>query len=103
DQIGPYGEVVAPGDVLALKSALEKVLRDRPRYQLLSAEMRAYAERKFNPAAMVQAHLDLYEQLLARPRHEKWRSYWLDPLVRLAIRAYWRQSPTAAKELARSP
>jgi glycosyltransferase involved in cell wall biosynthesis len=96
EQVGPYGEAVPPGDVPALASAIERVLRDRSRFQAMAGEMRAYAEQKYNPAAMVRGHLDLYEQLLLdRATVAKRQGSWLDPLVRLAIRAYWARSPRA--------
>jgi hypothetical protein len=46
---------------------------------------------------MVRGHLDLYEDLLAdRIGNSKHRSSWIDPLVRLAIRAYWARSERVA-------
>jgi D-inositol-3-phosphate glycosyltransferase len=88
-QVGAYGRVVPPGDVPALTEAIDRVLRDRPRFRALAADMRAYAARKFNPAAMVDAHLALYQRLVAgQPLSRRGRG-WLDPLVRLAVKAYW--------------
>ncbi len=89
DQVDAYGAAVRPGDLPELVGAIEKVLQDRPRYQALAEDMRAYAERKFNPQAMVRAHLGLYEDLLKRRSDNRRRGWWLDPLVRLAVRAYW--------------
>ena len=57
EQIGPYGLTVPPGDSIALATAIEKVLVDRERYQSLAGEMRAYAESKYNPEAMIAGHL----------------------------------------------
>jgi glycosyltransferase involved in cell wall biosynthesis len=89
EQVGEYGRVVPPGDVAALAGAIAAVLADRARFRALAADMRAYAARKFNPEAMVQAHLDLYRKLLAGAAPCRRGKGWLDPLVRLAVRAYW--------------
>jgi glycosyltransferase involved in cell wall biosynthesis len=89
EQVGPHGRVVPPGDAGALAAALEGVLRDLPRFRAKAAEMRAYAEHKYNPTAMVAAHLALYEKLAAGDNGRRRRGGWLDPLVRLAVRLYW--------------
>jgi glycosyltransferase involved in cell wall biosynthesis len=97
EQVGPYGEVVPPGDAVALAGAIERVLHDRPRFQAMASEMRNYAANKFNPAAMVRAHLDLYDDLLkSRNGTSRRPASWLDPLVRLAIRAYWARGARVA-------
>jgi len=101
EQVGPYGEVVPPGDVSALANAIERVLRDRPRFQALAGEMRAYAENKFKPAAMIGGHLALYEDLLKSRNETAGRpSSWIDPLVRLAIRVYWARGSRSVGRLA---
>lgn len=89
EQVGPYGRVVPPGDAAALAEAIAGVLHERPRYRALAAEMRAYAAQKYDPAAMVAGHLALYRELLARPAGSARGRGWLDPLARLAVRAYW--------------
>ena len=64
EQIGPYGLTVPPGDPVALASAMETVLADRPRWQGLAGEIRAYAEQRFKPETMVARHLALYRDLI---------------------------------------
>jgi glycosyltransferase involved in cell wall biosynthesis len=89
EQVGEYGRVVPPGDAPALAEAIASVLRNRPRFRNLAAEMRAYAAQKFNPETMVRAHLALYQDLLEGQVHSRRGKGWLDPLARLAVKAYW--------------
>jgi glycosyltransferase involved in cell wall biosynthesis len=89
EQVGPYGRVVPPGDASALADAIAEVLRDRPRFRAIASEMRDYAACKYNPEAMVAAHLDLYRDLLAGQPACRRGQGWLDPLARLAVKAYW--------------
>lgn len=90
EQIGPYGLAVPPGDSVALASAMETILADRPRWQGMAAEMRAYAADAFRPETMVASHLELYREMLEGRRvPARRRTRWMDPAVRLAIRAYW--------------
>lgn len=96
EQVGPYGLAVPPGDSAALADAMETILADRPRWQALAGEMRAYAERTFKPETMVARHLALYRGMLEGPAAPARRPRaWMDPLVGLAIEAYWgrRWSP----------
>src|SRR6266545_5528907 len=44
EQVGPYGLAVPPGDSVVLAKAMEAILADRPRWQRMAADMRAYAE-----------------------------------------------------------
>jgi hypothetical protein len=88
---------VQPGNVAALAHAMETILADRPRWQERAADMRAYAERKFNPKTMVASHLALYRDMLAgQTLPARRRTAWMDPVVRLAIKAYWRGSRVAS-------
>ena len=97
EQIGPYGVAVSPGDSVALANAMETILADRPRWQGMAADIRAYAEQTFKPETMVARHLALYHDLLeGRTVPAGRRTGWMDPVVRLAIRTYWRDSRTAA-------
>ncbi len=89
EQVGAYGRVVPPGDAAALAGAIAAVLQERPRFRSLATEMRSYAARKYNPAAMVRAHLELYRDVLARPAACRRGNGWLDPLARWAVQAYW--------------
>jgi hypothetical protein len=76
---------------------METVLADRPRWQGLAGEMRAYAERTFKPETMVARHLALYRDMLeSRTGPARRRHAWMDPMMRLAIKAYWgRRRPPA--------
>jgi glycosyltransferase involved in cell wall biosynthesis len=97
EQIGPYGLAVPPGDSAALASAMETILADRSRWQGMAAQMRAYAEQRFNPETMVASHLALYRDMIERRTvPAKRRAAWMDPVVRLAIKAYWRDNRVAA-------
>lgn len=89
EQVGPHGRVVPPGDAAALAEAIADVLRERPRYRAQAGAMRAYAAQKYDPAAMVAGHVALYRALLAQPASAARGRGWLDPLARLAVRAYW--------------
>jgi glycosyltransferase involved in cell wall biosynthesis len=90
EQLDQYGIPIPPGDVPALVTAIESMICEQPRYQALATEMRDYAEKKYHPTAMVEGHLALYRQLMAEPNSKTRRkSHWTDPLVRMAIAAYW--------------
>lgn len=90
EQLDKYGLAIPPGDVPALVTAIESMIREQPRYQSLATEMRNYAEQKYHPTSMVEGHLALYRQLLAETNTKAGRkSHWTDPLVRMAIAAYW--------------
>ncbi len=92
EQIGSYGLAVPPGDSVALANAIEMILADRPRWQAMAAQMRAYAEHTFKPETMVARHLALYRDMVeGRVAPARRRAAWIDPLVRLAVRVYWRR------------
>lgn len=97
EQVGPYGLAVPPGDSVALANAMETILAERPRWQDMAADMRAYAEQTFNPETMVASHLALYRDMIeGRTVPAKRRAAWMDPVMRLAIKVYWRRSRAAA-------
>ncbi len=96
EQVGAYGRVVPPGDAGALAAALDAVLQDRPRFRALAPEMRAYAAAKFQPDAMVAAHLALYRDVLAEPFAPRRAGGWVNPLMRLAVNAYWARGRARA-------
>ena len=97
EQVDKYGLVVTPGNSKALAEAMEQVLSERSRYHAMAGEMRAYAENKYNPKAMVEGHLALYRRVLeSSNRTTRRQAFWIDPLVRLAIRAYWARSKRSA-------
>lgn len=90
EQIGPYGLAVPPGDSVALADAMERVLAERPRWQDMAAEMRAYAEHTYKPETMVARHLSLYRGMIeGRVAPARRRAAWIDPAMRLAVEAYW--------------
>ena len=96
EQVGPYGLTVAPGDPGALARAIEAVLAERPRWQATAGQMRAYAERTFEPGAMVARHLALYRDLIeGRAEPARRRAAWIDPAMRLAVEMYWRRRRAA--------
>ncbi|HMG17441.1 MAG TPA: hypothetical protein VK573_01855, partial [Gemmatimonadales bacterium] len=92
-------------DSVALANAMETILADRPRWQGMAADMRAYAEQAFKPATMVASHLALYRDLIEgrTGMPAKRRAAWMDVVVRLAIKAYWRASPGRGVGRAASP
>ena len=91
EQIGPYGRAVPPGDSVALASAMEAILADRPRWQAMAPQIRAYAEHTFRPETMVARHLALYRDMIdGRSAGARRRPDWIDPVMRLAIEVYWR-------------
>ena len=91
EQIGPYGLAVPPGNSVALADAMETILADRPRWQGMAAQIRAYAEHTFKPETMVARHLALYRDMIeGRTVPAKRQSAWIDPAVRLAVKVYWR-------------
>jgi glycosyltransferase involved in cell wall biosynthesis len=97
EQVGPYGLAVPPGDSVALADAMETILADRPRWQGMAAQMRAYAEHTFRPETMVARHLALYRDMIeGRTLPAKRRSACIDPMVRLAVKVYWRPRRAAA-------
>jgi len=88
---------VPPGDAVALASAMETILADRPRWQGRAAEMRAYAEHTFKPETMVARHLALYRDMIeGRAARSRRRAAWIDPAMRLAVEVYWRRRRAAA-------
>jgi glycosyltransferase involved in cell wall biosynthesis len=91
EQVGEFGRVVPPGDADVLAEAIADVLSEQPRFRALAAEMHAYAACKFDPAAMVSAHLALYKDLLAGSSPPRRGGGRLNPLARLAVKAYWRK------------
>ncbi len=97
EQVDQYGRVVPPGNSAALAEAMASVLADRPRFRAMASEMRTYAENKYHPQAMVAGHLALYQSMLEESTEAtRSRAAWLDPLVRLAIGAYWARSKRVA-------
>ena len=98
EQLDQYGIPIPPGDVPALVAAIETMIREQPRYQALATEMRTYAENKYHPTAMIEGHLALYRQLLSETDSKTGRkSHWTDPLVRMAIAAYWSRGRKGKK------
>lgn len=98
EQLDQYGLTFPPGDVPALVTAIERMIREQPRYQALATEMRNYAEKKYHPTAMVEGHLALYRQLMAESNSKtRQKSHWTDAIVRMAIAAYWSRGRKTKK------
>jgi len=70
---------------------MEAILADRPRWQAMAPQIRAYAEHTFRPETMVARHLALYRDMIdGRSAGARRRPDWIDPVMRLAIEVYWR-------------
>jgi glycosyltransferase involved in cell wall biosynthesis len=67
-QDGVTGLLVPPGDVRALRAAIERLLGDADLRNRLGANAREYAESRLSPEAQAAATLRAYEVALARPR-----------------------------------
>jgi colanic acid/amylovoran biosynthesis glycosyltransferase len=67
-QDGVTGLLVPPGDVRALRAAIERLLGDADLRNRLGANAREYAESRLSPEAQAAATLRAYEIALARPR-----------------------------------
>ena len=92
EQIGSYGLTVPPGDSAALAAAIETIFVNRHRYQAIAAEIRAYAENKYSPEAMVAGHLALYRDLTSGSALSAKRPITrMDIAVRTAVDMYWRR------------
>ena len=80
DQVGRGGVVFQPGSVPARAAALDGVVRERDRWLTRSGDIRDEALRRFSVAAMVAAHVDLYDDVLRRPgrrrRHDTRVGVW---------------------------
>lgn len=87
EQVGEWGKLVQPGDVGQLAAALAAVLDDLPLYQQSAPAIRARAVQQFSIAPMVDAHLQLYERVLAHKRQR--RAMLLDHPMRVATQVYW--------------
>jgi glycosyltransferase involved in cell wall biosynthesis len=88
EQVGKYGRLVPPGDTVALSEAIDGLLTDSRQFLDMADEMRAYAEVKYNPQVMVNAHLALYEQLIGHSPLAR-RTSSLDRALRVGAGAYW--------------
>jgi glycosyltransferase involved in cell wall biosynthesis len=59
------GLIVLPGDVPALRAAIDRLLRDAALRERMGLEGRARVARDFTPARMIQQMLSLYRELSA--------------------------------------
>ena len=97
EQVGPYGLAIPPGDSVALTNAMDTILADRPSWQAMAPQIRAYAEHTFKPETMVARHLALYRDMIdGRTAPAKRRADWMDLVMRLAIDVYWRRPRAVA-------
>jgi glycosyltransferase involved in cell wall biosynthesis len=65
---GRTGWAIAPGDRPAFRAAVERLIADPPdRRAARSAEARAYALEKFDPARQAAAYFELFERLKVSP------------------------------------
>jgi rhamnosyl/mannosyltransferase len=60
------GLIVPPGEVPALRAAIERLLNDRELRERMGREGRARVARDFTPARMIQQMLALYRDVIAR-------------------------------------
>jgi glycosyltransferase involved in cell wall biosynthesis len=67
EQLGGFGELVAPGDARALAAAIERVLSAPPSAERRRAA-REHVRRAYSPAQMVEGHLRLYRSLASGER-----------------------------------
>jgi glycosyltransferase involved in cell wall biosynthesis len=87
EQIGRFGSLVAPGDPEVLAAAISRWLVAPPTPAARHA-MREHARTRFSPAAMVEAHVKLYESAAGHARARR-RGRTIDAALRAAIWAYW--------------
>jgi glycosyltransferase involved in cell wall biosynthesis len=66
---GETGLLVAPGDITALRAALERLLGDAPLRRRMGAAARARAEERFGLDAAAQATIAAYEAALPAETH----------------------------------
>jgi len=62
---GRLGVLVPPADPVALADGISRLLGDRALMERLSSEGCAFARERFSAERMVDAHIQLYEGLLA--------------------------------------
>jgi len=65
-EAGVTGDLVPPGDAIALARAVDDVLGDDERRARMAASARSRAEAHYDVARMIDAHLTLYEQAAER-------------------------------------
>ncbi len=87
EQVGDFGEVVAPRDPVALAHAIARVLKGYAGYAALARERSEAAVSRYSVEAMVAAHESMYERMIASPtpaRSPGQRA--VDAAARLALR-----------------
>jgi glycosyltransferase involved in cell wall biosynthesis len=87
EQVGDFGEVVAPRDPVALARAIAGVLNGYASYAAVARERSDAAVSRYSVEVMVAAHELMYERMMALPMPARSRGQdALDGLARLALR-----------------
>jgi glycosyltransferase involved in cell wall biosynthesis len=90
EQVGEYGEVVAPRDPVALAAGISRVLNEYARYAGMTREISDTALRRYSVDAMVAAHERMYEKMMElKPVHKPVHGA-SDVLARIGLRAFTR-------------
>jgi glycosyltransferase involved in cell wall biosynthesis len=90
EQVGEYGEVVAPRDPVALAAAISRVLNEYARYAGMTREISDAALRRYSVDAMLTAHERMYEQMMElQPVHKPARGA-SDALAGIGLRVFTR-------------
>lgn len=66
EQLGGYGVLVPPGDACALARAISYVFEHYQEFASKGRAMSEYARKRFSIEKMVNQHLELYHELIAR-------------------------------------
>lgn len=86
EQVGDFGEVVAPRDPVALAAAISRVLYGYASYARIAREISDAALHRYSVDAMVTAHERMYERMVEfQPTHTLARGT-SDTLVRVGLR-----------------
>jgi glycosyltransferase involved in cell wall biosynthesis len=86
EQVGDFGEVVAPRDSVALAAAIARVLDGYAGYARVARERSDAAALRSSVEAMVAAHERMYKWMVERPPVRSRRDKTLDRLTRVGLR-----------------
>jgi glycosyltransferase involved in cell wall biosynthesis len=102
EQVGDFGEVVAPRDPVALARAVARVLDEYEGYARSAREHSDAAVRRYSIDAMVTAHEAMYESMMEHPKPTASRARrTLDTAARLALRARRSRAEPVAQRTVR--